>query len=213
MPDSIVAPSDADTVSDDKNPWEAEAKKAFAKRDEIKKELGSYKETVATLESELAEFRAKAEAEAEAKKKAEGKFDELLTEKTKTFEQQIAERDQKLSELQSLIESNNRSARTNALMERIQAKLPTVNGVVLRGLLREAEAGGVDIAPESLTEDTVTDVIGRLQEMAGDFIKPTDKGVAPMSHMAPEASEKEKAVSALNRYSPKAWMKQHYGSA
>ncbi len=210
MPDSITPPSEAPkTGGDEKSPWEAEAKTAFAARDAAKERARAAEAKAAETASELATYKAKEKEAEEERQKAAGQFDEVLATKVAEWESKLAEKDQAISALESDRDQRTKQDRMGALVEGIQAKTK-ISTIVLEGLLRAAEARGTDVAPEELTEDTITDVITRLQGMAPEAFVKRDVGVPPGSPGAPQTAQ-DKANAAMAALSPVRVLEQRFG--
>ena len=199
-PDSDTPDTNSETPQEPLIP-KSEALKAFEARDKAKAEARKKDEELANVHAQLAQYEAKEKAAEEERKRAEGKFDELLAEKEKSFSQLLAEKEEALTAFQKKEAQRQRDGRTGQLKSAILAKAQ-IDPVILSGLLREAEAGGMDIAPESLTDDLIADAIKTLRGMSEAAFSTKPLGVLPGSANKPGAmTDKQKVAEMLNRHS------------
>lgn len=207
MSDNVNQPDGNTDAPRDEYVPKSKFEEAVATRQKAKDKAGKLEEERDALQAQLnailsEQAAAKAEAE-EAKKRAEGRFDELLAEKSTEFQSQLSEKDQALQAALAQVETFQRNDRMGKFQSAIASKVD-VDPAILRGLLREAEAShGMDIAPDNFSDDTVADAIKRLRGMSEAAFQTKPMGVKPGSaNQSTQLSDLERAVNALNAFKP-----------
>lgn len=145
---------------------------AIRERDALKKAKRELESKLAEREAKLAEREAADAAAAEEQERKRNDHMALIQRREKERDEARKE----AADAKSLLASKLRSEQQGALVDAVMPKLGLTNRTVVRGVLRELEARGLDIAPEQFDDKYVADVTKKVREELGDLFAPKSGG-------------------------------------
>lgn len=158
----------AEDTTVDTKPSPGAERRIAAQRDKLRSEN-------AALKAQLSEFQEwKESIEAEKATKAED-WEALKKQMLSKHEKLAKERDEARNQVQAF----QTAQRRNDFLRHLSQKSGVTNTALLSGLLREAEASGVEGAPEDVNDDLISETLKKLKEMSPESFGAQPVGGSP----------------------------------
>jgi hypothetical protein len=139
-------------------------------RDELRRVIGqrqALKGQLQQAEGRIAEYEAAAKEAAEMKLREQQQNEQIIT-----------ERDGQIDALQKEIARMQRAQRFGSTVTAVTAKTG-LDRAIVEGLLLREEVGGVDVSPESLSDEHVSELAERIRKSAPSLFQSVPTGGSP----------------------------------